>query len=239
MADDRLKGWKEIAEFLHVGDRTAQRWEHSLGLPVHRLETARSVIVFASRTEVQAWLESAEGKQAKAERPVDAESPSQSFETAPTVRRRTASWGWTRVAAVAVLLSAFLMGTLAWWKSASKTGVAGSPRVGHAVSDGELPSPASLLLRLTLIDGRIVTIGVTPGVLATCALSGRAPYALTTERVHGAMRVHIYRVSPSKRDGNQEVVELAAVTLDPGGKLAVRGVPDIVAVEYAAPPPGR
>ena len=64
MYDDRLKGWKEIAEFLHVRERTAQRWEHSLGLPVHRIDTARSAIVFASRREVDAWLRTAEGQEA-------------------------------------------------------------------------------------------------------------------------------------------------------------------------------
>ena len=69
MNDDRLKGWKEVAEFLHVGDRTAQRWEHSMGLPIQRFETARSVVVFASRAEVEAWLQSSEGKRASAEEP--------------------------------------------------------------------------------------------------------------------------------------------------------------------------
>jgi len=64
MYDDRLKGWKEIADFLHVRERTAQRWEHSLRLPVHRIDTARSAIVFASRREVDAWLQTAEGQEA-------------------------------------------------------------------------------------------------------------------------------------------------------------------------------
>jgi hypothetical protein len=64
-AGDRLKGWKEIASFFHVKERTVQRWERSLHLPVHRIETERGAIVFASRDELQAWLRSAEGRVAK------------------------------------------------------------------------------------------------------------------------------------------------------------------------------
>ena len=66
-SDDRLRGWKEIGDFLHACDRTAQRWERQLHLPVHRIDTSRSVIVFASRKEIDAWLETAEGKRARSE----------------------------------------------------------------------------------------------------------------------------------------------------------------------------
>jgi len=62
--DDRLKGWKEIAAFLHTSDRTVQRWESSLHLPVHRIETSASAIVFASRQELNNWLESIGGRAA-------------------------------------------------------------------------------------------------------------------------------------------------------------------------------
>jgi len=54
--DDLLRGWKEIATFLRTTDRTAQRWESSLDLPVHRIETSRSAVVFASRRELGTWV---------------------------------------------------------------------------------------------------------------------------------------------------------------------------------------
>ncbi|RPI18257.1 MAG: hypothetical protein EHM65_02350, partial [Acidobacteriales bacterium] len=64
-ADDRLKGWKEIGEYLKVSGRTAQRWEGTLDLPVRRVETSRSAVVFASRQELDAWESSGQGKKAR------------------------------------------------------------------------------------------------------------------------------------------------------------------------------
>jgi len=34
---DLLDSWKEIARYLNRDIRTIQRWEHTKGLPVHRL----------------------------------------------------------------------------------------------------------------------------------------------------------------------------------------------------------
>jgi Tol biopolymer transport system component len=64
---DRLNGWKEIAAFLGRGVRTVQRWETALGLPVHRLRHERGEVVFAYRSEVEAWLREAGGRRAMAE----------------------------------------------------------------------------------------------------------------------------------------------------------------------------
>lgn len=66
-SSDRLKGWKEIGEFLHACDRTAQRWERQLQLPVHRVPTARSAVVFGSKSEIEKWLLTKEGRTAVAE----------------------------------------------------------------------------------------------------------------------------------------------------------------------------
>jgi len=65
--DDRLKGWKEIAQCLHSSERTVQRWEHVLHLPVHRIGMAGNAIVLASRRELEDWLESIEGRTALSE----------------------------------------------------------------------------------------------------------------------------------------------------------------------------
>ncbi len=64
---DVLKGWKEIAAFLSTTDRTAQRWESSLALPVYRVETSKSAVVFASRRELSEWMRTA-GRQALSKR---------------------------------------------------------------------------------------------------------------------------------------------------------------------------
>ena len=54
-----LASWKEIAEYMHCGVRTAQRYEREFALPVRR-PTARSRgSVMATRAEIDAWLAAA------------------------------------------------------------------------------------------------------------------------------------------------------------------------------------
>jgi len=49
-----LSGWKEIAERLHLGIRTAQRWER-LGLPVRRVSDSPCSPVVAIPDEIELW----------------------------------------------------------------------------------------------------------------------------------------------------------------------------------------
>lgn len=49
-----LSGWKEIAEHLHLGVRTAQRWER-LGLPVRRVSESPCSPVVAIPDELELW----------------------------------------------------------------------------------------------------------------------------------------------------------------------------------------
>lgn len=51
-----LNSWKEIAQYLDRGVRTIQRWEHGLGLPVHRIGKGKRSPVFATATELNFWL---------------------------------------------------------------------------------------------------------------------------------------------------------------------------------------
>ena len=53
-----LTGWKEIAEYLRSGVRTAQRWE-SKGLPVKRPQGGKRSHVVADSEEVDSWLRNA------------------------------------------------------------------------------------------------------------------------------------------------------------------------------------
>ena len=50
-----LSGWKEIAQYLRCGLRSAQRWQ-SRGLPVKRLYPGRRAPVFANSEEIDAWM---------------------------------------------------------------------------------------------------------------------------------------------------------------------------------------
>src|SRR5216684_1623025 len=53
---DRLDSWKEIATYLNRDVTTVQRWEKREGMPVHRHLHDRIGSVYASRTELDAWV---------------------------------------------------------------------------------------------------------------------------------------------------------------------------------------
>ena len=50
-----LSGWKEIANHLHQGVRTVQRWELQHGLPIHRKTSNIKSPVLAFVEELEAW----------------------------------------------------------------------------------------------------------------------------------------------------------------------------------------
>lgn len=51
-----LQGWKVIAAYIGRSERTAKRWEHEYGLPVHRLDSQSNASVHAYRSELDDWL---------------------------------------------------------------------------------------------------------------------------------------------------------------------------------------
>ena len=52
-----LEGWKAISTYLGRTAKTCRKWEHELGLPVHRLEDSASAHVFAYADELDRWKE--------------------------------------------------------------------------------------------------------------------------------------------------------------------------------------
>ena len=54
--EHRFEGWGEIAKYLHREIRTVQRWEHTLGLPIHRLDVGKQGSVYAYPSELDKWL---------------------------------------------------------------------------------------------------------------------------------------------------------------------------------------
>jgi hypothetical protein len=52
-----LSSWKDIAAELGVSVRTAQRWERTAGLPVHRQGSGKNARVFASQDELRTWVQ--------------------------------------------------------------------------------------------------------------------------------------------------------------------------------------
>src|SRR5512146_3025168 len=55
---ERLSSWKEIAAFLKVSVRTAQRWERTASLPAHRHHHRDEASGYAYRAELEQWWSS-------------------------------------------------------------------------------------------------------------------------------------------------------------------------------------
>lgn len=138
---DRLGGWKEIASFVGKGVRTAQRWERDFGLPVRRLGGSGSEVVFASRAEIAAWMQSAAHRRAAAgtapedstESVVDraTETPAAAGRGGPNrdAGRGRRSWGARRLL-VATLLATAAAAGLGWWRSGIADGLGGARQPG-------------------------------------------------------------------------------------------------------------
>jgi hypothetical protein len=67
---DCLESWKDIAAYLRRDIRTAQRWEKTAGLPIHRVHDSKSGSVFAFKSEFDSWRRLRAVKIARDSRPV-------------------------------------------------------------------------------------------------------------------------------------------------------------------------
>lgn len=52
----QLISWKSIAEYFNCDERTAKRWEHERGMPVHRVPGGKRSGVFAYPAQLDSWL---------------------------------------------------------------------------------------------------------------------------------------------------------------------------------------
>src|SRR5512146_2324557 len=92
-----LRGWKEIAQYLGTSERTAQRWERELDLPVHRVRSTPGATVYASANELDVWRTSPRGQTAGSDEadedttaPVEGEGPPTTGR--PRARRLSRRW---------------------------------------------------------------------------------------------------------------------------------------------------
>src|SRR5271165_936357 len=58
----RLDSWKEVADYLSKGERTAKRWESERSLPIHHVPGPGRGSVYAFTAELDEWLLSRKGK---------------------------------------------------------------------------------------------------------------------------------------------------------------------------------
>lgn len=128
---DRLHGWKEIATYLGRGVRTVQRWESELGLPVYRLVTKGSEVVYARRSDLDAWLNSTDRMHSGGK----SDAPPEPSVLRRQVTRLDLGWAALAVALFVVLLMGYANNTPipAWpfGSGASAPGLPVSSRFDH------------------------------------------------------------------------------------------------------------
>ncbi len=106
MGDRRiLESWKEIAAYLGHSEKTCRKWEHELGLPVHRLDDSAKAHVSAYADELDRW---------KAEK-LRAEKSRKSglFFVFAGLSRRTRFWLVMASALVLIVMAGFLVRQIA------------------------------------------------------------------------------------------------------------------------------
>lgn len=55
-ANEVLRSWKTIANYVGTCVKTVQRWELRYNLPIRRIERSKGAVVFALKAEVDSWL---------------------------------------------------------------------------------------------------------------------------------------------------------------------------------------
>ncbi len=110
MAEDgRLDSWKEIAAYLGREVRTAQLWEKSEGLPVHRHQHRRQGSVYAFESELDAW------RGARKLSPVEeAPEPAVEAPAPPSSTRRTLAVVGGAAIVVAAIIGLAIWGFAIW-----------------------------------------------------------------------------------------------------------------------------
>lgn len=105
--DERLDSWKTIAVYLGRDVGTVRRWERTRGLPVHRVPGGKGSSVFAYKSEIDAWLQSAQHETPTELSPTP--EPLNPPLESPRAPQRT---GWRWPVASAAIVIVLLLG---WW----------------------------------------------------------------------------------------------------------------------------
>lgn len=112
---ERLDSWKAIAAYLGRDTGTVRRWERTHGLPVHRVPGGKGSSVFAYKSEIDSWLQSA-----AQETPAALTAPAEA--TTTEVSRVQQRWRWPLIAA-AIVTVVVLLG---WWMQQTGTRLSAS-----------------------------------------------------------------------------------------------------------------
>lgn len=127
---DRLESWKEIAAFLGCDERTAMRYEKERGMPVQRVPGGKRGRVFASKAEIDVWLnQPGENREGRDDPESTVEGESGKAEGQPTgraVEKRTGRY-WLYGAIGVAGAFAILLFVLVLWS------MSGGPRLPERV----------------------------------------------------------------------------------------------------------
>jgi PAS domain-containing protein len=55
-ANEMLRSWKDISNYVGACVKTVQRWEENYNFPIRRLERSKGASVFALKAEVDSWI---------------------------------------------------------------------------------------------------------------------------------------------------------------------------------------
>jgi hypothetical protein len=229
--DDRLRGWKEIAAFLHTGERTAQRWERQHGMPVHRIETAGNTVVLASRTELDAWQQSVAGQAAVAQNGTGAEPESAGdhleqagsslFAAVSLVlgRRRHLALLAAFVAVPFLALAGYLLLTHSsgLGSTVASTANAATEPESATVSAPRIGRAARVDLRCTSLRGGTAVLGIALGREATWKVDGHPLVTIVASPANDGLLVTLGVVQPD----NGSLSPLAELLLKAHVKTAV------------------
>lgn len=189
--DDELRGWKAIADYFGTSDRTVQRWERDLALPVRRRGNAKGSAVVASRIELDEWRSSPAGRQAEGEHLDDAgparlpsvsgiaadadASGAASVGVAPAGPRRFLSLFIRRrpVAGALVAFGGLLVLSASWfwartvWRPEAPVADQRSASQAANPNSQHTGAAAVAVLKLTAASGEVWSIRVIDGAMAT------------------------------------------------------------------------
>ena len=237
--DDNLRGWKEIAQFLHSAPRTVQRWERTLGLPVHRIGTHGNAVVLASRRELDIWLDSIEVRKAMAAESGEALTPDPAAEDQADTEHAPRSrvlWAALALGIVAVLVGlvpvSYWMGWNWFGPEKKATASATAPAAGGGTGPSAPRSTEMVALRLTSDSGASNIFGIQAGATSSITLRNQSTYVFSAELVAEGARILVSRKDGETAQGTPQLFELAAITLRQGTPMLVDRIPGITAVEW-------
>ncbi|MGE5361860.1 MAG: hypothetical protein ACM3NQ_22820 [Bacteroidales bacterium] len=180
-----LRGWKEIAQYLGTSERTAQRWERELDLPVHRVRSTPGATVYASANELDVWRTSPRGQIAGSAEAEEDKTPPVEGDRLPTGHPglRRLSRRWLAIAATVVMVAAavVLAEVVRHAPAGPAPGARTLPSTAAPDGRGSLATNTNtiVILKVTDAGGHIFVCRVVDGGEVRMSEQGKASLALT------------------------------------------------------------